>query len=78
MAEPFKPVALPGGSIIHKPAGTFTEEGTNRLVNYDEKIQLDYMGKVYRLPPDAIAALYTAIRNQKDLADFLGVKGGIL
>lgn len=77
-AEPFKPCAIAGGSIIYKPAGSFTEEGTGREVTYDEKIQLDYMGKVYRLPPPACAALYQAIRNNRNLADFLGIKAGIL
>lgn len=80
MAEqtPFKPVAIPGGSLIYKPSGSFTEEGTNRQVNYDEKIQLDYMGKVYRLPPAAVAALYEAIRANSDVQNLLGVKKGLL
>lgn len=76
--ETFAPVAMSGGSIIYKKAGSFTEEGTGRLVEYDEKIQIDYMGKVYRLSPAAVAALYQAIRTDKNLQDFLGVKGGIL
>jgi len=77
MAE-FQPVAINGGSIMHKKAGSFTEEGTGRVVEFDEKIQIDYMGKIYRLSPAAVAALYQAIRASKDLQDFLGVKGGIL
>lgn len=76
--ETFAPVAISGGSIIHKKAGSFTEEGTGRLVEFDEKIQIDYMAKVYRLSPAAVAALYHAIRTDKNLQDFLGVKGGIL
>lgn len=78
MESPFKPVAIPGGSIIYAPAGSFTEEGTNRVVNYDEKIKVDYMGKVYRIPPDAVKALFEGIRNNGDLKDFLGVKTSIL
>lgn len=76
--ESFEPIAVPGGSVIYKKSGTFTEEGTGRVVEFDEKIQFDFMGKVYRLPPAAVAALYSAIRNSKNLQDFLGVKGGIL
>jgi hypothetical protein len=78
METPFKPVAIPGGSIIYAPAGSFTEEGTNRVVNYEEKIKVDYMGKVYRIPPDAVKALFEGIRNNGDLKDFLGVKTSIL
>jgi len=75
---PFKPTAIAGGSIIYAPAGSFLEEGTNRKVNYGEKIKIDYMGKVYRIPPDALKAVFEEIRDNRDLKDFLGVKASIL
>jgi hypothetical protein len=76
--ERFKPIPINGGSIRHMPAGTFTEEGTNRIVNYDEKVKINYMGREYGIPPAALAAVYQAIRDSKDLQDFLGVRSGIL
>lgn len=76
--KPFEPIAIPGGSILYKEAGSFKEEGTGREVVYDEKIQLDFMGKIYRLPPAAAVALYQGIRNNSNLADSLGVKTSLL
>jgi hypothetical protein len=73
----FEDVLLMGGSITYQPAGSFTDED-GRKVDYDERIKVDVRSKIDRLAPATVKAIYEAVRDNKDLASFLGVKTGIL
>jgi hypothetical protein len=74
---PFQPKAINGGSVVYSPAGNFINDD-GKVVEYEERVKIDYMGKIFKISPAALAAVYSTIRSEKDLADFLGVKQGVL
>jgi len=70
-----------GGSIIIMPAGqaTITDEDTGQAkdIAWGEKVVVRYLTKEVKIPTEVARVLLNGVRENKKLAEALGVKVGL-
>ena len=78
MAKNEKKFPYMGGVIAYRPAGSFTDEDTKELKEYDAAVKIYSATKEPSvLTVDSVRALYYAIRDNKEFAVLLGIKTGL-
>ena len=69
-----------GGSIIVMPAGqgTITDEDTGipKEIEWGEKVIVRYLAKEVKIPIEVARVLLDGVKNNKKIAEAIGVKGG--